>query len=135
MLHRFFKGDTAACELEIRRAQLMELLETREQQVASEIRLAVREIETRLRQSAIAAEARASWQQRLTDLKALREVGSATPLEIQQAQLELTAAESALLKQAIAVRLAEVKLKEAQGLLAAECGYDVGSCLAGLCPP
>ena len=135
MLHKFFKGNTAACELEIRCAQLTELLETREQQVASEIRLAVREIETRLKQSAIAAETLASWQQRHSDLKALREVGSATPLEIQQAQLELTAAESVLLKQVIAVRLAQVKLKEAQGLLAAESGYDIGTCLAGLCSP
>jgi len=111
------------------------LLETREQQVASEIRLAVREIETRLKQSAIAAETLATWQQRHNDLKALREVGSATAQEIQQAQLELTAAESAVLKQVIAVRLAQVKLKEAQGLLAAESGYDIGTCLAGLfCP-
>ncbi|MBC7856650.1 MAG: hypothetical protein IAF94_24740 [Pirellulaceae bacterium] len=134
-LHKFLKGDTASCELEIRRAQLTELLDTREQQVASEIRLAVREIETRLRQSAIAAETLFSWQQRISDLKALREVGSATPLEIQLAQLELAAAESALLKKVIAVRLAEVKLKEAQGLLAAESGYDVGVCLAELCCP
>lgn len=135
MLHKFLKGNTASCELEIRRAQLTELLETREQQVASEIRLAVREIETRLKQSAIAAETLASWQQRLGNLKELREVGSATPLEIQQAQLEATAAQAALLKQVIAVRLAQVKLKEAQGLLAAECGYDIGACLAGLfCP-
>lgn len=134
-LHKFFKGDTASCKVEIRRAQLTELLDAREQQVASEIRLAVREIETRLKQSAIAAESLASWQQRIGDLRALREVGSATPLEIQQAQLAASAAESALLKQAIAVRLAEVKLKEAQGILAAESGYDVGACLAGLCCP
>ena len=134
-LRKFLQGDTAACELEFRRAQLTELLDTREQQVASEIRLAVREIETRLRQSAIAAETLASWQQRISDLKALREVGSATPLEIQQAQLELAAAESVHLKQVIAVRLAEVKLKEAQGLLAAESGYDIGTCLAELCCP
>ncbi|MGI8979871.1 MAG: hypothetical protein ACR2FY_11655 [Pirellulaceae bacterium] len=134
-LHKFLKGDSDSCELEIRRAQLTELLDTREQQVASEIRLAVREIETRLKQSAIAAQTQASWQQRIGDLKALREVGSATPLEIQQAQFELAAAESALLKQVIAVRLAEVKLKEAQGLLAAESGYDAGTCLAGLCCP
>ena len=100
-----------------------------------EIRLAIREIETRLKQSAIAAETHASWQQRLGDLKSLREVGSATPQEIQQAQLEVTAAESTLLKQVIAARLAQVKLKEAQGLLAAESGYDIGTCLAGLCCP
>ncbi|MFN0018757.1 MAG: TolC family protein [Pirellulaceae bacterium] len=135
LLHKFFQGNTASCELDIRRAQLTELLENREQQVASEIRLAVREIETRFKQSAIASETLASWQQRLGNLKELREVGSATPLEIQQAQLEATAAEAALLKQVIAVRLAQVKLKEAQGLLAAECGYDIGTCLAGLfCP-
>jgi hypothetical protein len=135
MLHKLFKRSTADCELETRRAQLSELLETREQQVASEIRLAVREIEARLKQAAIAAETLATWQQRHNDLKALREVGSATPQEIQQAQLELTAAESAVLKQVIAVRLAQVKLKEAQGLLAAESGYDIGTCLAGLfCP-
>ena len=135
MLHKFFQGNTASCDLEIRRAQLSQLLETREHQVASEIRLAVREIETRLKQSALAAEILASWQQRLEDLKALRDVGSATPLEIQQAQFEIAAAHSALLKQAIAVRVAEVKLKEAQGLLAAECGYDVAACLAEFCCP
>jgi hypothetical protein len=135
MLHKLFKSSTADCELEIRRAQLSELLETHEQQVASEIRLAVRELETRLKQGAIAAATRASWQQHHNDLKALREVGSATPQEIQQAQLELTAAESVLLKHVIAARLAEVKLKEAQGLLAAESGYDIGACLGGLCCP
>jgi hypothetical protein len=135
LFHKFFQGDSAACELGIRRAQLTELLETREQQVASEIRLAIREIETRLKQAAIAGETLASWRQRISDLKALREVGSATPLEIQQAGLELAAAEAALLKQVIAVRLAEVKLKEAQGLLAAESGYDIGACLAESCCP
>ncbi len=135
ILHKLFRGSTAACELEIRRAQLSELLETREQQVTSEIRLAVREIETRLKQAALATETLASWQQRLGDLKALREVGSATPVDIQQVQFEVTAAEVALLKQVIAVRLAEVKLKEAQGLLAAECGYDIGACLADDCCP
>lgn len=135
MIHILFKRNTAACELEIRRAQLSELLETREQQIASEIRLAVREIETHLKQAALATETLASWQRRLGDLQALREVGSATPLEINETQFEIAAAESALLKQVVAVRLAEVKLKEAQGLLAAECGYDIGVCLAGIfCP-
>ena len=133
-LLKLVRGDTAACELEKRRAQLTELLETREQQVASEIRLAVREMETRLRQAALAAETSRSWQERLSNLAALREVGAATPLELQQTRLELNAADSALLKQAVAWRLAQVKLKEAQGLLAAEAGYDIGICLADDCP-
>jgi len=133
-LHKFLKGSSAACELDLRRAQLSELLEMREQQAASEIRLAIREIETRQKQAAIAAETLASWQQRASDPKALREVGSATPFEIQQAELEVLAAESAIFNQTIAVRLAEVKLKEAQGLLAAQ-GFDAGACLADrYCP-
>lgn len=132
-LAHLFRGNAAACELETRRAQLSELLESREQQAASEIRLAVREMETRLRQAALAAETRRTWQDRVSDLTALREVGSATPLEIQQARLELAASDSALLKHAVAWRLAEVKLKEAQGLLAAECGYDIGICLIADC--
>lgn len=130
-LHKLLHVDTAPSELQIRCAQLAELLESRELQAASEIRLAVFTIEARLMQVAIAGEMLTSWQSRLGDLKALREVGSATPLEIQQAELEVAAAESALLKQAIAWRLAQVKLKEAQGLLAPECGYDTSSCL---CP-
>ncbi len=40
---------------------------------------------------------------------------------------------AAVLKQAIAWRLAQVKLKEAQGLLAAEAGYNIGICLADGC--
>ena len=126
--------DTSSSELQIRRTQLTELLDSRQQQVASEIRLAAAEIQTRLRQAAIAGETLQSWQARVSDLTALRDVGSATPLEIQSAQLEVAAAHASLLKQAIGWRIAQVKLKQAQGLLAAECGYDAITCQIEFCP-
>ena len=61
-----------------------------------------------------------------------QQLTSGAPLGVRKARLDLLAVEQDLLHDVIAWKLAVVKLKEAQGLLAVECGYGTGS--ATCCP-
>ena len=54
-----------------------------------------------------------------------RDADGVTAFDLSAAQLELLRAESDMLHRVIAWKIAEAKLKQAQGLLAAECGYGV----------
>jgi hypothetical protein len=69
------------------------------------------------------------WQQRKKDLTEKRQTGGATAFDLSTVQLELLRAESDMVHRVIAWRIAQAKLKQAQGMLAAECGYGLpGDC-------
>jgi outer membrane protein TolC len=106
-----------ACEEPIRARQLDRLLNSREEAVADDVREAIIAMETRLRQVAIANERLAHWRKRHDDLEALRQVGQTTPFDVNAAELEIIRAETTLVQQVIAWRIAQVDLREAQGLL------------------
>ncbi len=110
-------------ELEVRRRQLLRVYEDRRRYATEEIRTAVATIHTRLRQVALVKETLTSHRQGLERLKQKRNIGQATPSELATARLDVIRAKRELDHQVVAWKLAQVKLKEAQGLLAFECGY------------
>ena len=110
--------------LQDRSWQLEALLADRERAVVREVRAAVQEIETRLRQVATARRLCDAERNRLENLRQQQLVGAATPLDIRRARLEVIKSDQQLLSDVIQWKIAVVKLKAAQGLLAAECGYS-----------
>lgn len=129
-------GGRPSYEREVRRRQIATILASREGASAAEIRTAAEEVETHLRQIALARQQRDSWQQRLEDLKARRAADGVTAFDVSAAQLELYQAKADLISQAVAWRIAEVKIRKAQNVLPLECGLSLpaGACKASCCP-
>jgi outer membrane protein TolC len=119
--------ECAACEELVRRRQLEQLTRHQEETAASEIRQAVHGVETRARQAALAGDTLKSWRKRLDDARTLRRNDRATQFDVYTAELSVINAETELLRQIVELRIAEVELKAAQGLLAVECGYSVNN--------
>ena len=68
------------------------------------------------------------WQQRVAGLQEKREADGVTAFDLSAARLELLRAESDTVHRVLAWKIAQAKLKQAQGLLAAECGYRLPEC-------
>jgi outer membrane protein TolC len=107
--------------VELRRSQLVTLLQDREQARAAEIRRAVEDVETEVRQMRLAEQTIGTWQERLKDLDQRMKEGSATPLDITSSKLRLLEARTKLVKHTTEARIAEIRLRESQGILAAGC--------------
>jgi len=123
-----YRGQLAS-EAETRRLQLEDLLAERRRAAEDEIRRAAADAELRLRLVGLAADKLDQWQKQLQRLRESREAkGTVSMLEISTAQLEVIRAESDALHAVIEWQIALVKLEEAQGILAAECGYPLPSC-------
>jgi len=124
LLHRLCGGesDDEVCR---RQQQLHAVLTDRTREAEREIHHAVRELQAALRQVALAKERLESRQDQVLDLKAKREAKSVSPFEIMAEQLKANQAESDLVHTIVAWKIAEVRLRLAQGLLAWECGYRV----------
>jgi hypothetical protein len=110
-------------ELQTRQSQLMQAQAEAEQNISREISEAVWNVETRLREIAVAKERWEVWQKRVAGLQERRQTDNVTAFDLSAAQLELLHAESDTVHRVIAWKIAQAKLKQAQGLLAAECGY------------
>jgi hypothetical protein len=111
-------------EVRTRRQQIRQLRVQREGEVAEETRQAVRTLNTRISQVVLAAETVASWQDNIEELKDRNETDDKiTPFDITTAKLQKVQAQVNLVHQVAAYKMAEVKLRQAQGLLATECGY------------
>ncbi len=121
----FGGGAGSAEELQTRQSQLTQALEETERTARREIREAAENVESRLREIAVAKSRRQAWKQRLTDLKEKRTADGTTAFDVRTAKLEMLRAESEVLHRVIAWRIAQVKLRQAQGLLAVDCGYHL----------
>ncbi|MEX0586832.1 MAG: hypothetical protein WD176_09315 [Pirellulales bacterium] len=119
-------GDTAG-EVAVRRQQLALLNAQKTREASDEIRLAAATLETRLRQIVVARDLLENRRRRTSDLSAQKATGAASAFDVNLARLEERAAESELVERITAWRLAETKLRAAQGLLAEECGYGLES--------
>ncbi len=129
LLRRMLTGGQASRELQARRNQLETILGDRRVAVEEEIRQAAREVEARLRQAALAKQQWESLASRVEELRQERTARAITPFDIRTAELRALDAESDAIHALVACHVAEVKLREAQGLLAHACGYDLpGSC-------
>jgi len=118
-----------SAEASTRQSQAQQALADLEKSAAREIADAAQKIDAALRQIAVAKERWESWKQRVAGLEEKRESDGVTASDLSTARLELLRAEGDAVHRIIAWKIAQVKLKQAQGLLAAECGYGLsGSC-------
>jgi hypothetical protein len=115
------KRQSAMRELSQRRGQLDEYEREREEQIANQVRQAAADVETRLRQIALAKEADSQWDARIEHLAGRATTGSATFAEVAVARLNRQKAKADLIGHVVGWKIALVRLKEAQGQLAAEC--------------
>jgi hypothetical protein len=106
-----------------RRGQLGALLADRERTVTREVRAAVEDVEARLRQTAASKRQLEVLREHVESLRQRKAAGAATPLDVRKAGLDVIKAEQQLMSDVIQWKVAVVKLKAAQGLLAAELGY------------
>jgi hypothetical protein len=110
-------------ELQTRQSQLTQAQSDAQRTASREISEAAQNVETRLREIAVAKERLAVWRERVAGLKEKRGADGVTAFDLSAAELEVLHAEGDVLHRVIAWKIAQAKLKQAQGLLAAECGY------------
>lgn len=110
-------------ESDQRRGQLATLLAHRQRTIAQEVRAAVAAIESALRQVAISKQMLRVRVQHADNLDRQRAVGSATAVDVRRARLDVIEAEQQLVHDVVQWKIAHVRLRAAQGTLAAECGY------------
>jgi hypothetical protein len=110
-------------EADAREDQLWMARRQQEQTVESQVRQAADLVSTRLSQVAITYDRQRAIDARLQAGKR-RQDFAASPLGIRTITLDGLAAEQDLLHDVIEWKLAVVKLKQAQGLLATECGWN-----------
>lgn len=127
-LHVLLAGARGEKELPGRQAQISMLLADQERAITEEIKNAAATVTTRLKQVALAKESLDGRRRHLAELERKREVGTATPFDIATEKMEITKAEGELMRRVVAWRIAQVKLKQSQGLLATECGYHHTPC-------
>jgi hypothetical protein len=110
-------------EADAREDQLWMARRQQEQTVESQVRQAADLVSTRLSQVAITHDRQRAIDTRLRASKRRQDM-SASPLSVRTITLDGVAAEQDLLHDVIEWKLAVVKLKQAQGLLATECGWN-----------
>jgi hypothetical protein len=71
--------------------------------------------------------------QRLHTLTVKRDVDEVAIFELSKARGRLFEAESELIQQVVQLKIAQVRLRKAKGLLAKECGFEPTLCLEGCC--
>jgi hypothetical protein len=133
-LAQFLGNSAKNCEAANRAEQLHQLLVHLQRAVAEEIRQAVHAVETRIQQIAIAKQRLANRQKALDDLNLQWGGPDVTAFQISDAKLKLVQAQTDLVHQVVAWEIAHVKLKQAQGLFAMECGYTQPSNAAAYDP-
>lgn len=117
-------------EVDSRRRQIRQYDSQREQELAEQIRLAVATIDGRLRQVALAEMTTQATQKRLDELKKGQAAGQSNFADLSSARLKSVDARGELIHAIVAWKQAQVKLKQLQGRLVAECmGAGNG------CPP
>jgi hypothetical protein len=107
----------------VRRQQIGILQRSQQHAAEEEIRQAAQSVQSHLVRIALAKEQRGRCQDRLRVLTRRRAVDDGTTFEVRQARLRLNQAESDLVQQVVAWKLAQVQLEEAQGTLPMDCGF------------
>lgn len=112
-------------ELSTRQSQVSQAWCELERTIAREIAEGVQNVENRLREIAVAKERCEAWRRRVDFLAGRRESDGVTAFDLHAGRLELLRAESDEIHRVIAWKIAQAKLRQSQGLLAAECGYTL----------
>lgn len=108
-------------ELPTRQRQLAEYYDQRRREVTAQVQQAVLEVGSRLERVAVEKETVLAWRAQIDELAEKSRIDEATFLDITRARLHRLEAESDEIEQVIAWKIAQVKVKEAQGMLVAEC--------------
>jgi hypothetical protein len=113
------------------RAQLIDYLKERERVVAAEVREAAYEVRARRELTILARETAGRWQDRIKDLEKQRGQGMPVFGELTTAYMEWYKARGEVVTEFLGWKIAALKVKQAQGILPAECGYtDHSLCAA-----
>lgn len=115
------KRESEERELPVRRRQLADYTEQRRLDITSEIQQAVRSVEAHLREIAVAKQATAAWEERISELTRKQKIDEASFAEISTARLKAFQAQSDETNRIVGWKIAQAKLKEAQGKLVLEC--------------
>ena len=121
------KREAEERELPVRRRQLAEYTEQRRLEITSEIQQAVRSVEAHLREIAIAKQQAAAWDERIDELTRKQQIDEASFAEIASAKLQSFQAQSDETNRVVGWKIAQAKLKEAQGKLIGECQGESSS--------
>ncbi len=108
-------------ELALRKQQLRELYQVRQQQLDLEVANGVVSVQERFLDVGIAKDVLDSWQRRVTMLQSRRELQKSDYQDTVTARTELLKAKSDLLHQLILLEMEHVKLRGVMGLLGQEC--------------
>jgi hypothetical protein len=111
-------------EVESIREQLREYLVERERAVAAEIRAAVYEVRARREMILLARAVAHHWEDRIKDLEKKHAQGMPVFADLSAAYGDWYKARGEVTKEFLAWKIAAVKVKQAQGILPAECGYS-----------
>lgn len=132
-IHKLRCHECGEQELPIRRRQLRVLIEEAEQLASAEIKGAVYDIVASQRRVVLAAQTLDAQQQELSRAERLRDEEDRSVFELSAARSRVYEAEADLIERVVDLKLAFVRLKSQQDLLAAECGYAAVTCLEGRC--
>jgi hypothetical protein len=113
-------------EADVRSDQLNSAYRDHRHTVEHEVQQAWSSMSMRLAQIAFSRDRQALVKTRLTSSQRQQELIGA-PLSVHKTRLEVLAADQDLLRDVIEWKIAVVKLKESQGLLAIECGWDAAA--------
>lgn len=120
-------------ELPVRCRQLSLFYSDTEQGAVAEIKSAGYKIGLQ-QQRVVAAQALLTqFEDRLHELEETRDVKDVSIFEISSARAQVYDAQSKLIEQVVQLYIAQVSLREAQGMLAQECGYSPALCREGCC--
>lgn len=120
-------------EVDVRCRQLAMLYENAESVATAEIKGAVYEVLAQQHRLLLARDAVKARRARLYELTSKRDVDNVQIFEISRMRSRLYEAESNLVDQSVGLKTALVRLKQAEALLAAECGFNPKLCCEGCC--
>jgi hypothetical protein len=115
-------------ELETRRSQLAAYLRDREAAVADEVRQAAIALRLRTQIVAVAWAREKSWEEKAKEVQSRQKQGLASFAEMTSTTLDLLKSRGDVIQEVTAWHIARAKLRQAQGLLAAECASGPGGC-------
>jgi hypothetical protein len=120
-------------ELPVRCQQLALFYEETETKASAEIKNAAYKIGLQQNRIVLAQESVLALRERVAELEKTRDANDVPVFKISSARTDLDQAEANLIDQIVALKLAQVELKKAQGVLANECGFCPQLCLEGCC--
>ena len=120
-------------EVPVRCRQLAIFYSETEKLATAEIKSAVYEITLQQRRVALAQETVLELRNNLRELNETRDVNDTTVFEISRQRGQLFEAESKLVEQTVALKVAEVGLRKSQSTLPLECGHTPCLCCEGSC--